>query len=158
MRLSRLPALAAGTALLISATGALAADAKDEAAVRQVLQAYQAAVQKLDLTGTEPLFSKDARVFEQGGDEGSYPHYVEHHLRPELAEFSRFDFSDYKAEVRFEGPLAVAHEVYKYRIVLKEKPGEAIDRLGVATVLLRKEGADWKILQHHSSSRKPPAK
>lgn len=129
--------------------------AADAASVRQVLGSYIAAVEKLDPKGTEQLFAKDSAIFETGGAEGTYAHYLEHHLKPELGEFKSFDFSNYKVNVRFEGPLALATETYSYRIETKD--GKIADRLGVATSVLRKQDGRWKILMMHNSSRKPSA-
>jgi len=76
-------------------------------------------------------------------------------LGPELKEFKSFAFGNYKADIRLEGPLALATETYTYRIVLQL--GEAIDRLGVASTVLKWNGQAWQIVSTHSSSRKPKA-
>ena len=140
-----------------SATPAPAADAQsaEEAAVRSVLSQYKAAIEHLDATGTERLFAADAAIFETGGVEGSYSNYLAHHLGPELAAFKSFGFADYKVDVRFEGPVALATETYNYRI--ETKKGEIAERRGVATSALKKIGGQWKILSMHNSARKPKA-
>lgn len=125
----------------------------DEAAVRAVLSQYKSAIERLDATGTEALFTADSTVFETGGVEGSYTNYLAHHLGPELKEFKSFAFSDYKVAVRLEGPVALATESYKYRI--ETKKGEVVERLGVATSVLKKEKGQWKILSMHNSGRRP---
>ena len=129
------------------------ASARDQAAVRAVLSQYKAAIERLDATGTEALFTTDSSVFETGGVEGSYANYLAKHLGPELIKFKSFKFSDYKVDVRFEGPVALATETYKYRIEPKE--GEVAERVGVATSVLKKTGGTWKILSMHGSARKP---
>lgn len=129
------------------------ARAADEAAVKDVLARYKGAIEKLDSTGTEQLFTADSMIFETGGVEGSYSNYLAHHLGPELKHFKRFAFSDYKVDVRFEGPVAIAAESYKYRIETKD--GEIAERLGVATSVLRKIDGQWKIVMMHNSGRKP---
>jgi uncharacterized protein (TIGR02246 family) len=123
------------------------------AAVKAVLAQYQAAIERLDATGTERLFAPDSAVFETGGVEGTYANYLAHHLGPELKEFKSFKFSDYKADVRFEGPVALATETYKYRIETRE--GTIAERLGVTTSVLKKIDGSWKILVSHNSGRKP---
>lgn len=125
----------------------------EEAAVEQVLSRYKAAIEKLDATGTEQLFAPNSAIFETGGSEGTYANYLAHHLGPELKEFKRFSFSDYKVDVRFEGPVALATETYNYRI--ETKSGEIAERRGVATSVLKKIGEQWKILSMHNSARKP---
>lgn len=125
----------------------------DAAAVRAVLSQYKAAIERLDAAGTQRLFTADSTVFETGGVEGNYSNYLAKHLGPELGHFRSFKFSDYKVDVRFEGPIALATETYNYRIEPKE--GEAVQRRGVATSVLKKVGGQWKILTMHNSARKP---
>ena len=127
--------------------------AADSAAVRSVLSQYKAAVERLDAKGTERLFTGDSQVYENGGVEGSYANYLAKHLGPELGHFKSFKFSDYKVDVRFEGPVALTTETYNYRI--ETAKGEIVERRGVATSVLKKVGRDWKILSTHGSSRKP---
>ena len=127
--------------------------AADSAAVRSVLSQYKAAVERLDAKGTERLFTGDSQVYENGGVEGSYANYLAKHLGPELGHFKSFKFSDYKVDVRFEGPVALTTETYNYRI--ETEKGEIVERRGVATSVLKKVGRDWKILSTHGSSRKP---
>ena len=132
-----------------------AATKADAAAVRSVLSTYKSAIERLDATGTERLFTADSAIFETGGVEGSYGNYLAHHLGPELDEFKSFRFSNYKIEVRFVGPVAVATESYAYRI--ETKKGEVAERLGVATTVLTKIKGSWKILSMHNSARRPKA-
>ena len=56
-----------------------------------VLKQYNNAVEKLDVMGTEKLFTVDSKIYESGGSEGNYTHYMEHHLTPELKEFKSVD-------------------------------------------------------------------
>jgi uncharacterized protein (TIGR02246 family) len=126
---------------------------EERQAVESVLADYKAAIERLDATGTERLFTSDSQIFETGGVEGTYANYLAHHLRPELGHFRSFKFSDYKVDVRFEGPVALATETYRYRIA--PKSGEAAERLGVATSVLKKVNGSWKILSMHNSARRP---
>lgn len=125
----------------------------DESAVRAVLARYKAAIEQLDATGTEALFTEDSAVFETGGVEGTYRQYLAHHLGPELAAFRSFAFSDYTVNIRMKGGLALATETYNYRI--QTKSGEIATRKGVATSVLTRTGDGWKILVMHGSARKP---
>lgn len=122
-------------------------------AVKAVLAQYHAAIERLDATGTERLFTSDSAVFETGGVEGTYANYLAHHLGPELGEFKSFKFSDYKIDVRLEGPIALTTETYKYRIETKD--GTIAERQGVSTSVLKKVDGQWKILVSHNSGRKP---
>lgn len=125
----------------------------DLAAVRSVLSHYKSAIERLDATGTEKLFTADSPIFETGGVEGSYANYLAKHLGPELGHFKSFKFSDYKVDVRFEGAVALATETYNYRI--ESKTGAVAQRRGVATSVLKKLDGQWKILTMHNSARTP---
>ena len=130
--------------------------ATERAAVQAVLSQYKAAIERLDARGTERLFTADSAIFETGGTEGTYANYLAHHLGPELHEFKSFKFSDYKVDVHLLGPAAAhAIETYKYRI--ETSKGEVVERIGVATSVLKKEGGRWKIVMMHNSGRKPRA-
>lgn len=136
-----------------TALGQGAGPVSERQAVEAVLSQYKAAIERLDAKGTEEFFTADSQIFETGGSEGSYSNYLAHHLGPELGHFRSFKFSDYKVDVRFEGPLALATETYRYRI--EPKSGEAAERLGVATSVLKKFDGRWRIISMHNSARRP---
>jgi ketosteroid isomerase-like protein len=136
-------------ALAILPASASEADVK---AVKAVLSAYKSAVESLDASGAVQLFAEDSAVFENGTAEGTFSHYLGHHLGPELREVRAFRYSDHSVNVKVEGAMAVASETYRFR--MEPKHGEAIERQAVATSALRKEGEAWKILQYHNSSRR----
>ncbi len=62
----------------------------DYAGALEVVASYKAALEKLDITGVEKLFAPDAQIFENGGVEGNFDHYRDHHLGPELKAFKAF--------------------------------------------------------------------
>lgn len=133
--------------------GETAAPAADIEAVKSVLSAYNAALQKLDVTGTEALFTADSEIVESGGVEGTYAYYLEHHIGPELKEFESFSYRNYKIDVKIEGAFAFATESFGFTI--EPKSGEApVERQGVATSVLVKSGGEWKIFRYHWSSRR----
>jgi ketosteroid isomerase-like protein len=122
-------------------------------AAKVVLKQYKDAVEKLDVTGTEKLFTTDSRIFESGGSEGTYAHYLEHHLGPEFKEFKSFKYNDYKVDVTVDGNYAFATETYTYVIVVAKDNAE-VKRKGVSTSVLKKIKGEWKIMVSHNSSRK----
>ncbi len=126
---------------------------KNIEAVKSVLKQYNNAVEKLDVTGTARLFTDDSKIYESGGSEGNYVHYLEHHLTPEFKEFKSFTYNDYKVEVQIDGSYAFATEIYNYTIVL-EKDNIEVKRKGVATSVLKKIKGEWRIMISHNSSRK----
>ncbi|WP_339757182.1 nuclear transport factor 2 family protein [uncultured Winogradskyella sp.] len=131
-------------------------DTTDKEDVIVVMKAYKDALQNLTTEGTFELFTKDSKVFESGGVEGSYAHYIEHHLGPELGHFKSFTFSDYKIDVQVDGAYAFTTETYVYTIVLnpnEKGEGRTIAKKGVATSILKKLEGKWKIIKTHSSSR-----
>ncbi len=140
----------------VRSTAAKDAAVADNAAIRATLSQYKNAIERLDARGTEQLFTTNSAIFETGGTEGTYANYLAHHLGPELLDFKAFKFSDHKVDVHLLGPTAAhAIETYKYRI--ETKSGETVDRLGVATRILKKENGRWKIVMMHNSGRKPRA-
>ena len=126
---------------------------KNAEAIKIVLKQYNNAVEKLDVTGTEKLFTADSKIYESGGSEGNYTHYMEHHLTPELKEFKSFTYSDYKVEVQVDDNYAFTTEAYSYKIIVA-KDNTEVKRKGVATSVLKKVKREWKIMMSHNSSRK----
>lgn len=126
---------------------------KDVEAVKTVLRKYNNAIEKLNVEGTEKLFTQDSRVFESGGSEGTYAHYLEHHLIPEFKDFTSFKYSDYKVDAKVDGKYAFATETYNYTLVLAKDKTE-VKRKGVATSVLKKVNGEWKIMISHNSSRR----
>ncbi|MEO7486456.1 MAG: nuclear transport factor 2 family protein [Ferruginibacter sp.] len=129
------------------------AQGTNEDAAKVVLKQYKDAVEKLDVTGTEKLFTTDSQIFESGGSEGNYAHYLEYHLGPEFKEFKSFKYNDYKVDVTVDGNYAFATETYTYVIVVAKDNAE-VKRKGVSTSVLKKIKGEWKIMISHNSSRK----
>ena len=130
--------LTAFLTLLLFATSQIYSQNRDleteKETVLEVMKSYKDALQNLTTEGTFELFTKDSKVFESGGVEGTYSHYIEHHLGPELGHFKSFTFSDYEIDVQVDAPYAFTTETYVYTIVLNP------DDKG-------------KIIKTHSSSR-----
>jgi ketosteroid isomerase-like protein len=126
---------------------------KEVDAAKAILKQYKDAVEKLDVTGTEKLFTADSKVFESGGSEGNYAHYLEHHLGPEFKVFKSFKYHDYKVDVTVDGNYAFATEAYTYVIVVA-KDNTEVKRKGVSTSVLKKANGEWKIMVSHNSSRR----
>jgi ketosteroid isomerase-like protein len=139
--------------LLLTPAIAVLSQTGDKEAVKNVLDNYKKAIEKLDTSGVVNLFVKDSKVFEQAKDEGTIGHYLEHHLAPELKAFKSFTFSDYKVDITLTGEYAFSTETYIYTIVLA-KDNSVIKSQGVATSVLQRTKNGWKIVQTHSSFRK----
>ncbi|MFZ6024476.1 MAG: YybH family protein [Bacteroidota bacterium] len=139
--------------LMLAISVAAFSQTSEKEAVKNVLNKYKKAIAKLDTSGVVNLFVKDSKVFEQAKDEGTFGHYLEHHLGPELKEFKSFSFNDYKVDITITGEYAFSTETYIYTIILA-KDGKEIKSQGVATSVLKKTKDGWKIVQTHSSFRK----
>ncbi|WP_036383504.1 DUF4440 domain-containing protein [Muricauda sp. MAR_2010_75] len=129
---------------------------QDRSAVLRIMESYKEALENLTTEGTLELFAEDSEVFESGGVEGTYQHYLDHHIGPELGHFNSFRFSDYTIELKVELPFAFTTESYVYTIGLKSEnggEGKTISRKGVATSILKKTDGEWKIVKMHNSSR-----
>lgn len=152
--------LTAFLTLLLFATSQIYSQNRDleteKETVLEVMKSYKDALQNLTTEGTFELFTKDSKVFESGGVEGTYSHYIEHHLGPELGHFKSFTFSDYEIDVQVDAPYAFTTETYVYTIVLNPDDkgnSRTIKKKGVATSILKKIDGKWKIIKTHSSSR-----
>ena len=121
--------------------------------VQKALKRYNNAIESLDVSGTERFFTTDSKIYESGSSEGSYTHYQEQHLQPELKEFKSFSFSEYKVEVQIDGNYAFTTESYSYTIVVAKDNSE-VKRKGVTTSVLKKVKGQWLIMISHNSSRK----
>ena len=124
----------------------------EELAVKKVLNAYKASIEKLTTDGIVNLFTKDSEIIESGKIEGNIASYLDHHLGPELKEFKSFTFSNYTVKVKIDGIFAFTTEDYVYTIVLKDS--KEIKQKGVATSVLQKTRGGWKIKSTHSSTRR----
>ena len=129
------------------------ANSEEIESVKKVLKAYKDALEALDVSDTQKLFTADADIFENGKYEGSFQDYLDHHIGPELGHFKEFSFSDYKVDVQINGSVAVAFETYNYKIVTGGEESRTIERQAVATSVLKKTDDGWKIMQNHGSSR-----
>ena len=144
--------------LLVAALLAAPA-ASQQAAARpntpiEVASAYLDTMDTADLNRAESLFAKESSIFEAGGVEGTWQHYREHHIGPELAEFSSFKTTKGKPEEELsaDGSMAMIAWPIEYRIVLKD--GKAVESKGTVTFVLVREGGAYKIRHMHWSSRK----
>lgn len=128
----------------------------EKEAVINVMKTYKDALQNLSTEGTFDLFTEESEVFESGGVEGTYAHYIEHHLGPELGHFEKFEFSDYEIDAKLDVPYAFTTETYVYTIVIKPDDkgnSRTIKKKVWQPQSLKKIDSQWKITKMHSSSR-----
>lgn len=120
-------------------------------AVTDVLTQEAAAVEKGDLTTLDKLWANDesVTVFESGHANYGWNDYRNTHLAPELKEFknTKYAFSDLKVKV--DGKTAWA--TFKYTLAA-EMGARKVESGGLATAVLEKRDAKWRIVHWHSSA------
>lgn len=142
-----------GLAVAFVLASSAQAQSPDEQQVRAVVSAYKDAIERMDVSQTPALFWPDAAIFENGGVEGTFTYYLEHHLGPEFADLAGFDFRDHEMKVEIDGDAAFVSETYTYHISFKDAARAPIERRGVATSVLRKRDGQWRFDLYHSSAR-----
>jgi uncharacterized protein (TIGR02246 family) len=156
----RFTALATGwlaAVLAFSLVPAAFAQGREDAAVREVLTKYSAAVERADLEAIGKLWANDDSVIviENGHANHGWADYRDHHLGPELKAMknTKLNFTDIK--VRLAGDTAWATFKYTISADLKERH---VEGNSLATAVLEKRDDRWLIVHWHSSSpRRPPA-
>ena len=124
----------------------------------QVVRAYLAATAEGDLDAAAALVAADdSVVFESGGSEGTWSHYREHHLGPEVEMFETFEISMGEVQTRSsdDGSLAVVTVGLEYDITLRDE--RQISSTGTVTFSLRADGSRYVIEHMHWSSRRKRA-
>ncbi|MDQ3126242.1 MAG: nuclear transport factor 2 family protein [Pseudomonadota bacterium] len=129
------------------------AHSADEAQVRAVVTTYKDAITRMDVSQTPALFWPDSAIFENGGVEGTFAYYLEHHLGPEFTDLAGFEFRNHEMTVEIDGDTAFVSETYTYHITFKDSARAPIERRGVATSVLRKRDDQWRFDVYHSSAR-----
>ncbi len=120
----------------------------------EIAAAYLDAMEAADLDKAESLFARKSSIFEGGGDEGTWKHYREHHIGPELAELRSFKTTRGKPEEErsADGSMAMVAWPVDYRIELKD--GKVVDSHSTVTFVLVREGDAYRLRHLHWSSRR----
>ncbi len=136
-------------AILVTGSAALA----EEPALK-VPGAYLDAMETGDLDAAGRLFAPESSVFESGGQEGTWAHYREHHLGPEIAEIESFKVIRGTPEIEYSGDHTMAFVAWpiEYEIALKDE--RLIESRGPVTFVLTGEPGKYKIRHLHWSSRR----
>lgn len=127
-------------------------------APRAVAEAYFAATAASDLDTAGKLFADESSVYESGSVEGSWSHYREHHLGPEIDAIKSFTLEKQEPEIVESDDKSMAFVAWpiEYTIVLEDE--RVINSKGTVTFLLVRENGEYKIRQlHWSSRRKSPS-
>ena len=123
----------------------------------EVARKYFAAMDAGKLDDAEALFAEESSVFETGGTEGTWAHYREHHLGPEIDAIDSFEtrLGDPEEGRSADGSMAFVAWPLEYRIVLKDE--RVINSKGTVTFVLVKRDTSYRIRHVHWSSRRMKA-
>ena len=107
-----------------------------------------------NLDDAEALFAEQSLIFETGGVEGTWKHYREHHMGPEIDAIGSFDITKGEPEEvkSRDGSMAFVTWPIKYTIELKD--GRTIHSKGTVTFILVREDKEYRIRHLHWSSRR----
>lgn len=121
---------------------------------KEVAAAYFVAIQKSDLAAAGALFVRESSIFETGGVEGTWEHYRDHHLGPEIDDIAEFEISpkDPVITESDDATLVVVAWPIDYTISLKDD--REIRSRGTVTFVLGREDGFYKIRHLHWSSRR----
>ncbi|WP_298152301.1 nuclear transport factor 2 family protein [Flavobacterium sp.] len=120
--------------------------------VKLVLKQYSTAIEKLDMAGTEKLFTTDAEIFESEKSKGNYNRYLEHTLNPKLKQYKSLKYSNYKADVKIKGDYAYANETFNCKTITAKDNSKTISQ-GTSTIVLRKINGAWIIISGHYAEK-----
>ena len=119
-----------------------------------VAAAYLDAMESGDLNAAEKLFGSSSSIYESGGQEGTWQHYREHHLGPEIDAVESFTISRGESESHKsrDGSMAFVAWPIEYRIVLKDD--RTVESKGTVTFVLVGGDDGFRIRHLHWSSRR----
>ncbi len=154
-RASRATLLAAAIAVVGAAPAS--AQGHDEHAVRAVVEALASFSQAKNVAGLDTLYAPDAwvRIVEGAGVNRGWADYRDHHLAPELAEFTNFRYRYYELEPQIRG--TVAWVAFRYELIADTPQGH-VEVDGRGTAVLEKRGERWLVVHTHTSGRRRQAR
>lgn len=151
------------TALLLLTSIALSVTAADPAGrvpsadspPLRIARAYLAACDTADAKALDALFLDGGRatVLENAGDEGTWEHYRDHHLMPELAEMKGMRFvMESEAEQVF-GTTSIVKHIGSFLVPDPANKEEPRKILSAVTYVIVMDAGKLKIAHLHWSSR-----
>ncbi|HWO87999.1 MAG TPA: nuclear transport factor 2 family protein [Gemmatimonadales bacterium] len=133
------------------------AQSQDERAVVAVLEALASFSQARNLAGLDTLYAPDSwvRIVEGAGVNRGWVDYRDHHLAPELREFTSFQYRYYEIEPQVRGNVAWAS--FRYELIADTPQGH-VEVDGRGTAILERRGGRWLVVHTHTSGRRRPAR
>lgn len=120
---------------------------------RAVVEAFGKALAAGDGAAAQALLAPDVLVYEFGGQEASVAEYAGGHLAADMEFLKGATVSVLDRRQTVDGALAVVTTRTRTQGTYKDKP---FDQLGTETMVLRRDGATWRIAHIHWSSRAAP--
>lgn len=145
-----LPALAAAHDPTQHATTKPAVTDTAAQPVIAVVEQFSKTLQAADFNSVRELLAEDVLILESGGAERSREEYLGHHAVSDAAFLKGAHVQVKQRVARVEGPLAWVGTESELHAM---KDGKALTLLSTETMILKKAGADWRIVHIHWSSR-----
>lgn len=123
-----------------------------EVEVQRTLEALFGAAERGDLAALDTLYAGNSlTVVEGAGINRGWTDYRDHHLAPELKEFSGFQYRPSEIEPHVAGDVAWAIFRYTLKAQMKER---TLDIVGRGTAILERRGGRW-VVRHTQTSGRP---
>ena len=114
-----------------------------------VVDAFHAALRRSDTQSALSYLAKDALIYEAGGVERGKREYAAHHLAADAAFAQAVPSRVTRRSAHLSGTTAWIASEGRTTGTFKGKP---VDRTTLETMILRRTGANWKIVHIHWSS------
>ena len=115
-----------------------------------VVEQFSKALQAADFARVRELLAGDVLILESGGAERSREEYLGHHAISDAAFLKGAHIQLKRRTAHAEGPLVWVGTESELHAT---KDGKPLTLLSTETMILRKSGADWRIVHIHWSSR-----
>lgn len=115
-----------------------------------VVEQFSKALQAADFKRVSELLAEDVLILESGGAERSREEYLGHHAVSDAAFLKAAHVQVKHRVARVQGSFAWVGTESELHAT---KDGKAMTLLSTETMILKKAGADWRIVHIHWSSR-----
>ena len=113
---------------------------------------FHLAVANSDRAAATTVLAADVQIFESGFVERSRDEYLTHHFEPDAKFAKTVTRKVIKHSEQMAGNIALILEETETNGTYE---GQPVKLIGTETAVLRLEGANWRIVHIHWSSRKP---
>lgn len=119
--------------------------------MRAIIVSLFAAAERKDVAALDTLYAgQNLTIIEGAGINRGWVDYRDHHLVPELKEFSDFKYRPFEIEPHVRGNLAWV--VFRYALQAA-MPERSVDIIGRGTAVLERTDGKWLIRHTQTSGR-----